>query len=533
MLFLTLFACKDDSTDTSAPDDTGGCELATWYADADGDGFGGPLTVEACEAPAGFLDQSTDCDDLDATSHPEAEELCDGADNDCDGELDEDAGDLSSFYADADADGFGDPGAESLACAAPEGTVSDASDCDDGDASVYPGALEVCGDGHLNDCDGSLEEALAECRLERSYTLAWASSTLAGNPGEEFGWALSTSIQADGTEGLVVGAYQADGGAGRVEVGGFSLFGEANSYAGSAVATGDLDGDGSSDVIVGARRYDNNRGAVYAVSSPTGDVSLSDGLLGDNPDDRMGFAVSSGDVDGDGVDDLIASAVRDDTNASNAGAVYVWLGPVSGSPTKLPGPATTDGFAGYSLATGDTDGDGVAEILSGSTGDDTDGNNGGAVFVSAWGDAALADGTIHTGLGQFGRSVAAGDLDGDGIDEVIVGADGRDEVVVVGLATLSGPDGFGRFVGSWDADGDGVGDLFVGSTESGTMSLWYGPVSGTLDTPDALIEDAAGAANGIGRSATVVDGTIALGGSRNDDNGDNAGAVYLFEGYGL
>ena len=130
--------------------------LATWYADADGDGVGDAATaIEACEAVDGQISTAGDCDDTRADVFPGAPEACDGADNDCDGSTDEDG--ASPWYADADGDGFGDPASEDVTCAPASGWISVGSDCDDGDATSFPGATEVC-DEEDNDCDGTVDE---------------------------------------------------------------------------------------------------------------------------------------------------------------------------------------------------------------------------------------------------------------------------------------------------------------------------------------------------------------------------------------
>jgi hypothetical protein len=146
----------DGNTDDDDSDVTG---ASTWYVDYDGDGYGGVLlTMDACDQPPSYVADSSDCDDLDATSHPGADEVCDGADNDCDGSTDE-AGaiDESTWYVDADGDGYGGSGLSQDACDQPSGYVGDATDCDDADSAVSPGATELC-NGTDDDCDGMVDE---------------------------------------------------------------------------------------------------------------------------------------------------------------------------------------------------------------------------------------------------------------------------------------------------------------------------------------------------------------------------------------
>jgi hypothetical protein len=149
--------CDDETDEGDALD------AVRWYADADGDGYGDVAVWEmACEQPPGFVPVSSvvDCDDAAASVHPGATEACNGIDDDCDGGVDEGAGDASTWYQDSDGDGFGNSRVHMDACAAPPGYVADATDCDDLSASVYPGAAEYC-NGDDDDCDGTTDEASA------------------------------------------------------------------------------------------------------------------------------------------------------------------------------------------------------------------------------------------------------------------------------------------------------------------------------------------------------------------------------------
>ncbi len=144
----------DDDCDGLVDDDL----LATYYRDADGDGFGTSSTsTQACTAPEGYVSDPGDCNDGDDTINPAAAELCDGIDNDCDGATDE--GVAVTYYQDADGDGFGDTGSTVDACSLPDGFSSTAGDCDDTDAAVYPSAPEQCDDAD-NDCDGTIDEGV-------------------------------------------------------------------------------------------------------------------------------------------------------------------------------------------------------------------------------------------------------------------------------------------------------------------------------------------------------------------------------------
>jgi uncharacterized protein (TIGR03382 family) len=134
----TSFHPGADESDCADPADHN-CDGSTAYADADADGWA------ACQ----------DCDDALGTVHPEVEEICNGVDDDCDGSIDQDPTDGSTWYADADGDGYTDPELSLVSCDQPEGyAAATEEDCDDQDPGSFPGASEVPDDGVDQDCDG-------------------------------------------------------------------------------------------------------------------------------------------------------------------------------------------------------------------------------------------------------------------------------------------------------------------------------------------------------------------------------------------
>jgi MYXO-CTERM domain-containing protein len=171
-------ATEDDCED---PNDYN-CDGASGRTDADADGF------MACE----------ECDDASGAVNPDADEVCNDVDDDCDGTIDVDAVDAGTWYLDADADGYTDPAMSTTACDAPESySAATDDDCDDADATSYPGADDLPDDGIDQDCDGA--DATADATPDDTGGVAKDGGCGCDSTGVSGAWALVLGVLAGAT----------------------------------------------------------------------------------------------------------------------------------------------------------------------------------------------------------------------------------------------------------------------------------------------------------------------------------------------
>ena len=515
-------------------------DALTYYADADGDGFSGDgLSVVACSPPdSSWSAEVTDCDDLDPDVHPEASEVCNGQDDDCDALTDDDDDSVDPFsqppfYLDADHDGwggetrggfaclppagfddsdedcndadpaihpetwwyddgdgdrFGDASAALQTCEPPTTTfVLDATDCDDRDRSVNPGAAEVCNDRLDDDCDGLTDDD--DPNVDPGTFTNWYYDA----DGDAYGDPSSIQAACEPPWRYVDDASDCDD----TDV-------SVNPDAAEVCLDGvDNDCDGGP----------NDCGLPSGATVASADLTLSGLSTGSS----FGYSMAVDDFDGDGVLDLLAGDPSDSDGGSYAGAVFLLPGPVAASPTA----AVTIGTDSYDqlglevASAGDLDGDGVAESLWSSPG---------ASYTTASGLVTLAYGDPNNGSwatlyssssDSLGQGLAGlGDIDGDGAPDFAVGGPASDEKATNGGsiylfttaprsgrttnvsvadaawhgASGSSSHGASGSFGAGDVDGDGLRDLAMGGYNyqggDGTVALVYDVGAYTGDHTD-------------------------------------------------
>jgi hypothetical protein len=405
-------------------------------------------------------------------------------------------------------------------------------------------------------------------------------------------------VNGDGYDDVIVGAPRYD--AGQVDEGAAFLFlgspggivvegnpttaaarlesDQAGAFSAAVAGAGDVNGDGYDDVIVGFAGYDagqSNEGAAFVfLGSPSGipdgnPSTASAWLESDQVGAGLGAVAGAGDVNGDGYDDVIVGAGGYNAGEAVEGAAFVFLGGpmgiANGSPATAAARLESDQVnagLGPVAGAGDVNGDGYDDVIVGATGYDAGQAEEGAAFVFLGGPAGIADGNPATaaarlesdqgsGIVQFGATVAAaGDVNGDGYDDVIVGAsyyDAGQPNEGAAFLFLGGPAGIadgspataaariesnqasahlGQAAGAGDVNGDGYGDVIVGAinydagqSDEGAAFVFLGGPAGLpdgdpttaatrieVDVTAAQLENVAGAGdvNGDGYDDVVV-----------------------------
>ena len=141
-------------------DELGATGGRIWYIDLDRDGYGDAgQTIEACTQPEGYAENKWDCNESDPNVNPGMDEICDGIDNDCDGETDEDSAiDALLWFPDYDGDGFGNDDLVKSSCVQPIDYLETGGDCNDYDPLIHPSQLESCETDVDDNCDGEANE---------------------------------------------------------------------------------------------------------------------------------------------------------------------------------------------------------------------------------------------------------------------------------------------------------------------------------------------------------------------------------------
>jgi hypothetical protein len=301
---------------------------------------------------------------------------------------------------------------------------------------------------------------------------------------------------------------------------------------------GDVNGDGYSDVIVGADLYDNgqtNEGRAYVYYGSSTGLSMTPNWTAENnqAESIFGYRVATaGDINGDGYSDVLINAVGYDNGETNEGRVYAYLGSATGlsaNPVWIAESNQSDSEFGISLSSaGDVNGDGYSDVLVGANSYDNGETNEGMIYVyqgSSSGLPASPSWTFESNMANAylgWRASSAGDVNGDGYSDITAGApfyNGYGRVYTfygsaLGLpatanwivdSDLSDSEFGGAVSTAGDVNGDGFSDLIIGAclydnpeNKEGRAFLYLGSPSGLSSSPSWMIEsNQAGAEFGV------------------------------------
>jgi len=492
------------------------------------------------------------------------------------------------WYLDADGDGYGDPDTSTSSDKQPDGWVQLAQDCDDGDPSVHPDSRDWCDDGKDQDCDG------ADRACEVLYATDAEFVIHGENQGDYFGTypRPAGDVNGDGIDDLWVGSPNVAPTNGAIylflgdkdgvlaeddaaaNAHGRIIGGNLVSNVGEAFSpVGDVNGDGYADVLVGDGVFALWSGAAWLYLGPiSGDVDREDAVATfttTQTDAELGTAVRGvGDLDGDGLPDLLVTAPDMPGLSNGEGAIFLLPGTLTGEHAVEREGFRIGDFASYGrldhgLAASDLDGDGLGDIVV-----CVSRNTGGLyeyrtlVFLGPftsnrdWGDA-----DAEHELPMADETEVVGDINGDGLDDVLFlndyGAVG--ELQLFTGTDLLEADPFPTAIvldlddlvdrGQWasaagDVDGDGRDDLLVGFhdtpglPESTAASLLLGPLTGNIDLNSVDVgfvntidgDEACHRAAGTGDVDHDGVGDLALSCSGDNTSGNGTGSLRIFLG---